>query len=182
VQIDFDELYESNLEFKDIWSNVKRKKQEDIAIQGHEQIKQNIDQHFLFPVGWDYFPICERDWQGSMTNVEMKSGFEVLMNDHGDELKNVFQFNLAHRVLIFSEPVGHPRTCKKISLNVDHHKLIESSHYHLLPCASLSCCAAKGRRTADAVSVKVFGAWGLQFNSISVDTERYPNAWRVGNN
>jgi hypothetical protein len=42
--------------------------------------------------------------------VKLRSGFEVLLRDQGDTMRNVFQFNLGHRISIFSEPVGHPRT------------------------------------------------------------------------
>ncbi|KAH0559167.1 hypothetical protein GP486_004298 [Trichoglossum hirsutum] len=107
VQIDFDELYESAVEFKNIAPNVKEK---DLAEKGHSIIKENIEKHFLFLVGWDYFPITERDWASSIGNIKMKSGYEVLLREEGMSPKNVFQFNLNHRISVFSEPVGHPRT------------------------------------------------------------------------
>jgi len=107
VQIDFDELYESRVTFKDLWPNVK---EEHLATKGHYVIKEHIKQHFLFPVGWDHFPITTKEWISSISNIEMKSGYEVLLGEEGANLKNVFQFNLNHRISVFSEPVGHPRT------------------------------------------------------------------------
>ena len=132
VQIDFDELYESTLEFEDLWPGAGVTEQENLAAAGHHQIEENIRKHFLFPVGWDYFPICQQDWLSSTNNVKLKSGYEVLLRDGLDEMKNVFQFNLAHRISIFSAPLGHPRT--GTSIFVPSCKLIitPSSDHHIL--------------------------------------------------
>ena len=111
VQIDFDELYESRLEFEALWPGDK-----DAIELGHHRIDQSIRDHFLFKVGWDYFPVTEKEWLSSLQNVKMKSGFECLMRDEGEKAKNVFQFNLFHRISIFSEPVGHPRTGQSFTL------------------------------------------------------------------
>ncbi|EXJ70155.1 uncharacterized protein A1O5_06223 [Cladophialophora psammophila CBS 110553] len=110
VQIDFDEIYESSLRAGEIWPQAKLETQDDYAIEGHNTIRENIEKHFLFPVGWDHFPISRQDFIASTTNVGLKSGYEVLLKDHNDKMKNVFQFNLLHRISIYSEPVGHPRT------------------------------------------------------------------------
>ena len=110
VQIDFDEIYESSLSAREIWPEARLDTQDDYAIEGHKSIKENIDRHFLFPVGWDHFPISRQDFIASTTNVSLKSGCEVFLKDPNDKMKNVFQFNLLHRISIYSEPVGHPRT------------------------------------------------------------------------
>ncbi|KIW35071.1 uncharacterized protein PV07_01792 [Cladophialophora immunda] len=110
VQIDFDEIYESSLRAGELWPEAKLDTQDDYAIEGHNSIRDNIEKHFLFPVGWDHFPISRQDFIASTTNVGLKSGYEVLLKDHNDKMKNVFQFNLLHRISIYSEPVGHPRT------------------------------------------------------------------------
>lgn len=111
VQIDFDELYESRLEFDDLWPG-----DYDAIKLGHNLIKQSINNHFLFDVGWDYFPVTKTEWLSSIHNVKMKSGFECLQRDEGQQSKNVFQFNLFHRISIFSQPVGHPRTGQSTTL------------------------------------------------------------------
>lgn len=101
VQIDFDELYESSKSFSDVWPN------HDI-LDGHKFIQDTMDQKFLFrDAGWDYFPVSEHDWKSSLDNKRLSRGFEVLTNDG---LKNVFQFNLTHRISIFSQPPRHPTT------------------------------------------------------------------------
>ena len=80
---------------------------------GHKIIRDAIHQHFRFPVGWDYFPITDADWKDSMQNVALRSGYEVLLREGVEEqVKNLFQFNLQHRISIYSNPPKHPRTGK----------------------------------------------------------------------
>jgi hypothetical protein len=100
LQIDFDELYEGVNAFNDLFA-------ENDERAGHEKIQRAIEQNFLFPVGWDYFPITNMDWQQSRNNSSLSSGYEVLMQR---DLENVFQFNLTHRISVFSQPAGHPKT------------------------------------------------------------------------
>ncbi len=105
VQIDMDELYESYQAFDELWPNYK------VVEAGHSIIKHAIKQHFLFPVGWDYFPVKAKDWQDSMRNISLFSGYEVMLKEQGEQdVKNLFQFNLAHRISVYSNPPKHPRT------------------------------------------------------------------------
>jgi hypothetical protein len=130
VQIDFDELYESRLEFEELWPGDK-----DAIELGYHRINQSIRDHFLYKVGWDHFPITEKEWFSSLQNVKMKSASECLMPD-GERAKNVFQFSLFHRISIFSEPVSHPRTGQSFTLfwatatkfNSYHHILSSPTH------------------------------------------------------
>ena len=110
VQIDFDELYESRLTFSELFPDVKVDDTDDLAMEGHTQIRESMKQHFYFPVGWCHFPISKEGWLSSTKNVKLKSGYEVLLGEEGKKLDNVFQFNLNHRISIYSEPVGHPQT------------------------------------------------------------------------
>jgi hypothetical protein len=110
VQIDFDELYESRLTFSELFPDAKVEDQDDLAMEGHKQIRESMKDHFYFPVGWCHFPISKEGWLSSTRNVKLKSGYEVLLGEEGKHLENVFQFNLNHRISIFSEPVGHPQT------------------------------------------------------------------------
>jgi len=62
VQIDFDELYESDNLFSDIWqkSNIR---------DGHRFIGETMHKNFLFQdVGWDYFPVKQGDWEAGKEN------------------------------------------------------------------------------------------------------------------
>jgi hypothetical protein len=102
LQIDLDELYESNMEFGELWPDCKP--DED----GHHFISDAIRRSFLFRVGWDYFPVSKKNWDSSLENIPLSSGYEVLLQD--DAPKNVFQFNLAHRISVYSRPPKHPRT------------------------------------------------------------------------
>jgi hypothetical protein len=111
VQIDFDELYESQLEFRD-FSPPTEKSPQSVAKLGHKLIKKSIQKHCLFQVGWDHFPIKRRDFFSSITNIKLKSGYEVLLREQSEEIKNVFQFNLAHRISVFSKPDKYPTTGK----------------------------------------------------------------------
>jgi hypothetical protein len=107
VQIDLDELYESHNTFEDIWDT------NDPLRYGHYVINKAIGEHFRFPVGWDYFPISKEDFEDSKNNVSMKSGYEVLLRDSAEgEIKNLFQFNLNHRISVYANPPNHPRTGK----------------------------------------------------------------------
>lgn len=107
TQIDLDELYESQNTFEEIWGT------NDPVKYGHHIINRAIKEHFRFPVGWDYFPISADDFEDSKSNVAMKSGYEVLLRDSSeDEVKNLFQFNLNHRISVYSNPPNHPRTGK----------------------------------------------------------------------
>jgi len=103
LQIDFDELYEATKTFQEIWQRKENKKDPD----GHRIIRSSLEQNFLFQqVGWDYFPISNRDWKMSRNNTPMSSGFET----KDASIENVFQFNLTHRVSVYSSPQGHPST------------------------------------------------------------------------
>jgi hypothetical protein len=107
VQIDLDELYESYYEFDAVWGD------KNVVDDGHKIIRDAIHQHFRFPVGWDYFPITDADWKDSMQNVALRSGYEVLLREGVEaQVKNLFQFNLQHRISIYSNPPKHPRTGK----------------------------------------------------------------------
>lgn len=78
---------------------------------GHSVIKQAIKRHFLFPVGWDYFPVKAKDWLNSVRNVSDRSGYEVLLREGGERaVINLFQFNLTHRISVYSNPPKHPQT------------------------------------------------------------------------
>jgi hypothetical protein len=113
VQIDFDEIYEGREMFSEIW---KGRKIED----GHLFISRALESNFLFPdVGWDYFPVDQQDWEKSINNARLSSGFEVKSRYEGSRakkgsidfnLKNVFQFNLNHRISVYSKPRNHPKT------------------------------------------------------------------------
>jgi len=101
VQIDFDELYESTATFKSMWPNKKPN-------YGHHIILKAMEKQFLFRnIGWDYFPVSFGDWWGSRDNSGMSSGFEVLSQD---DLMNVFQFNLTHRISVHANPPKQPNT------------------------------------------------------------------------
>jgi len=98
LQVDFDELYESSEPFSNLWEGWHR-------LDGHDIIGESLRQNFLFHehVGWDYFPTAAKDWKESQENTPMSSGTEA-------ELKNVFQFDLTHRVSIYSKPPHHSST------------------------------------------------------------------------
>ncbi|KAK4445681.1 hypothetical protein QBC34DRAFT_441512 [Podospora aff. communis PSN243] len=118
LQVDFDELYESSEKFSDLWRGWN-------MLDGHDIISESLRQNFLFyeHVGWDYFPTAQDDWLKSQNNTPMSSGTEA-------ELENVFQFNLTHRVSIYSNPPHHSSTAIMIFyplLPVCHN----SDHYHL---------------------------------------------------
>ena len=82
----------------------------------HYVINKAIREHFRFPVGWDYFPISKKDFEDSKSNVSLKSGYEVLLREDTErEVKNLFQFNLQHRISIFSNQPTHPQTGKWLS-------------------------------------------------------------------
>jgi hypothetical protein len=100
VQIDFDELYEGTKSFSYLFP-----KSDDV--KGYKKIDKAIKQNFLFRNGWDYFPVTDMDWEQSRRNSHLSSGYEVLMED---DLKNVFQFNLAHRISVYSQPPRHKKT------------------------------------------------------------------------
>lgn len=101
VQIDFDELYESTNTFSDIWKG--REKQD-----GHKFISQAMKRNFLFQdVGHDYFPVEDDILLSSFDNSRLSSGYEVAS---AGEVKNIFQFNLTHRISVYSQPPGHPTT------------------------------------------------------------------------
>lgn len=107
IQIDLDELYESTEEFKDLfgrpgWCGPH------LVSDGHKYIREAIAREFLFRVGWDYFPVHKGDFNSSCHNYGSSSGYEVLMQE--ENLKNVFQFNLTHRISIYSKPAKHPKT------------------------------------------------------------------------
>jgi len=104
IQIEFDELYEAHNTFEDIWGAVEMPQ----GLHGHQLIKDALDQNFLIrQAGWDYFPISNQNWDRGRKNTPMSAGFEDI------DAKNVFQFNLAHRISVYSIPRGHgghPRT------------------------------------------------------------------------
>jgi hypothetical protein len=99
LQIDFDELYESTYTYAELFAKGEARK-------GHKKIGKAIADTFLFRPGWDYFPVSDKAWEQSRRNKSLSSGFEIL----DDDLKNVFQFNLNHRVSVYSQPPGHPKT------------------------------------------------------------------------
>lgn len=102
VQIDFGELYESKDTFDELWPG------RDI-VDGHQVIREAIEQEFLFrDVGWDYQPVEKTDWDLSFGNNKLSSGDEVREGDRRKPLKYVFQFNLTHRISVYSKPPGHP--------------------------------------------------------------------------
>jgi hypothetical protein len=102
VQIDFGELYESDNTFDELWPG------RDI-VDGHEIIRHAMEQNFLFrDVGWDYFPVMKKDWKQSLDNKKLSSGYEVYEGREANELKNIFQFSLTHRISVYSKPPGHP--------------------------------------------------------------------------
>jgi hypothetical protein len=100
VQLDFDEIYEGTQTFSELFPNSD-------GVKGYEKIQKAIKENFLFPVGWDYFPVTDVDWKQSRQNSKLSSGYEVLMDD---DLENVFQFNLFHRISLYSQPPLHPKT------------------------------------------------------------------------
>jgi hypothetical protein len=102
-QIDFDELYESPDTFDKLWGGTDR----DI-LDGHDLIRESLQQNFLFHehVGWDYFPTSNEYWRLSRENTPMSSGTEAKDN----AVKIVFQFNLTHRVSVYSNPPHYPST------------------------------------------------------------------------
>jgi hypothetical protein len=68
-----------------------------------------MEQNFLFrDVGWDYFPVMKKDWKQSLDNKKLSSGYEVYEGREANELKNIFQFSLTHRISVYSKPPGHP--------------------------------------------------------------------------
>jgi hypothetical protein len=101
LQIDLDELYESSVEFGELWPGQEPR-------YGHKVIRRAIRQNFLFSVGWNYFPVSKENWDSSLCNTQLSSGYEALMQD--EKIKNVFQFNLSHRISVYSRPPKHPRT------------------------------------------------------------------------
>jgi hypothetical protein len=76
-------------------------------VKGYKKIDKAIKQNFLFRNGWDYFPVTDMDWEQSRRNSHLSSGYEVLMED---DLENVFQFNLCHRISVYSQPPLHKKT------------------------------------------------------------------------
>jgi hypothetical protein len=106
IQIDLDELYESTKEFED-WFGPLGWCGRHLVSDGHNFIQKAIRREFLFRVGWDYFPVHKEDFKSSLKNYRSSSGYEVLMQDEFP--KNLFQFNLTHRISIYSKPVKHPR-------------------------------------------------------------------------
>jgi hypothetical protein len=100
VQIDFDELYEGTKQFSHLFPSSN-------DLEGHKKIDEAIKYSFLFRVGWDYFPVTDMDWEESRHNSSLSSGYEVLLQD---DLKNVFQFNLTHRISVYSQPPRHKKT------------------------------------------------------------------------
>jgi hypothetical protein len=132
VQIDFDELYESRVTFCELFPGAKVKNQDDLAMEGHTQIRQSMMQHLYFPVGWCHFPISQEGWLSSTKNVRLKSGYEVLLGEEGNKLRNVFQFNLNHRISIYSEPVGHPQTGLWSAHSLSKNRLLTKSSNHYL--------------------------------------------------
>jgi Mg2+ and Co2+ transporter CorA len=115
VQVDFDELYEGRDSFDELWPNRK-------IIEGHQIIRETMAQNFLFQdVGWDYFPVDNEDWDDSFSNTTLSSGFEINENRGPNKLKNVFQFNLNHRISVYSKPPGHPNTgqCAILKVKVE---------------------------------------------------------------
>jgi len=101
LQIDLDELYESTATFKSMWPNRH-------PCFGHEAIVKAMRKQFLYRNnGWDYFPISFKDWWSSRDNETLSNGFEVLKQD---DLMNVFQFNLTHRISVYANPPGHANT------------------------------------------------------------------------
>lgn len=102
VQIDLDELYEGTKPFSYYFDGINER-------HGHDVIRDQMKHNFLFNVGWDYFPVSDVDWDKSVHNAQLSSGYEVIMHTH---LKNVFQFNLANRISVYSQPPRHKRTGK----------------------------------------------------------------------
>jgi hypothetical protein len=102
VQIDFDELYESDQTFKELF--------EEFEIEdGHHIIRSMMEQNFLFgDIGWNYFPVPDKDFEKCMKHSRLSSGFEIL--NQAEKRKNVFQFTVTHRISVFSNPPGHPST------------------------------------------------------------------------
>jgi hypothetical protein len=101
VQIGLDELYESTTTFKSMWPD-------KTPGDGHQIIHEAMEKQFLFRnVGWDYLPVSFDDWWSSRDNSKLSSGFEVLSQD---DLMNVFQFNLTHRISVYANPPKHPKT------------------------------------------------------------------------
>lgn len=105
VQIDLDELYESTEALPKLWPNMKIE-------DGHKLIQEAMEQNFLFQnVGWDYFPVKEEDWEASMGNTRMSAGYEITTKRKEEDMpKNIFQFNVTHRISVYSQPGRHPNT------------------------------------------------------------------------
>ncbi|KAK1749746.1 hypothetical protein QBC47DRAFT_365808 [Echria macrotheca] len=101
LQIDFDELYEARDTFDDLWKGFD-------TLDGHDVIRECLQQNFLFyeHPGWDYFPVTSKEWKASRENILMTSGTESTMSSK----QNVFQFDLTHRVSVYSQPPHFPRT------------------------------------------------------------------------
>jgi hypothetical protein len=101
VQIDFDELYESDKTFQELFPGL-------VIEDGHHIIRSMMEQNFLFgDIGWNYFPVPQKDFEKCMKHSRLSSGFEILNHE---KRKNVFQFTLTHRISVFSNPPGHPST------------------------------------------------------------------------
>lgn len=101
VQIDFDEIYESIATFKSMWPDKD-------PSYGHKIILRAMESQFLYRnVGYDYFPVSFGDWWSSRDNSTLSNGFEILKQD---DLMNVFQFNLTHRISVYANPPGHANT------------------------------------------------------------------------
>jgi hypothetical protein len=112
IQVEFDELYESTKRFRDLWPRTDPAKAEQ---DGHRHIREAMKAHYLFGhTGWDYFPVKEDDWQGSWDNSPLSSGYEVILQN--PDLENVFQFNLSHRISVYSKPAKNPRTGQYTSM------------------------------------------------------------------
>jgi hypothetical protein len=106
IQVEFDELYESPHEFSKYWGTRH-------AQEGHDIIKAAMDHYFLFGrrPGWDYFPVSDDHFRASVRNSQLSSGFEVTNDSEGSaKLRNNFQFNMYHRISVYSKPPNHPRT------------------------------------------------------------------------
>jgi hypothetical protein len=61
-----------------------------------------MEQNFLFQeVGWDYLPVGKKDGDQRFDNKKLSSGYEVKEVRKREVLKNVFQFNLMHRISVY---------------------------------------------------------------------------------
>ncbi|KAK0716297.1 hypothetical protein B0H67DRAFT_260872 [Lasiosphaeris hirsuta] len=141
IQIEFDELYEARDPFEKIW----RVAEKPGGLQGHKFIRHALQQNFLIcQAGWDYFPISEGDWKNGRRNTPMSAGFEDV------NAENTFQFNLAHRISVYSIPKGHgghPMTA--IILFYPRLELCNNPS-HLIHSASAEGEAGMGLREHDA--------------------------------